>query len=81
MHLTKEQFKKLESIKPLYDRFKRLEDAGIQFLSKEELSNIKSIAKDFNLPVDDTCMSCGPDLLIRLIRHYYLPNVSNHNSR
>ena len=79
MQITKEQFKKLENIKPLYDRFKKLESAGIQFLSKEELSNIKSIAKDFNLPVDDNCMSCGPDLLIRLIRHYYLPNAKNNN--
>ena len=79
MQISKEQLSQLERIKPLYDRFKKLESAGIQFLSQPELQLIKSIAKDFNLPVDDNCMSCGPDLLIRLVRHYYLPNAKNNN--
>lgn len=79
MQITKEQFTKLEKLKPLYDRFKKLESAGIQFLSKEELINIKTIARELQLPVDDNCMSCGPDLLIRLIRHYYLPNAKGNN--
>jgi hypothetical protein len=60
----------MAKLKPVYDTFKR-----INYIPASDLQEIKRVARLLGMAVSDSCQSCAPDLLIKIMRHHYLPNV------
>jgi hypothetical protein len=72
--MTPDQIKALEAIHPHYEKFKK---SGNWYLKHEEVVKLKETARSFGMEVSNECMSCVPDLVIRLMRHQYLPYLKN----
>lgn len=68
--ITAEQYERLKPIKVIYDIFKRMGDS---YISAENVMLVKEVAREFGMTVSQECTSCAPELLLRLIRHHYMP--------
>lgn len=72
--MTPDQIKALEALYPHYEKFKK---TGDWHLKHEEVVRLKQTARSFGMEVSDECKNCTPDLVIRLMRHQYLPYLKN----